>query len=471
MPNIYSTTKGGRSGDSSDILAQIKKNTLIQDIASKKALGIYKPTSNNYGFNGVHLQARTGLDSILNAKKTPESPPIPPLATNPTALDVPPGTGIPFSSTLNTPTSLHVFESSGGGGATDAVFANGIWVLSGKPSSTSTADFYYGPSLTNLLPLNLFGIGTKNTYVATIRHTYPSAVYANSTWVFCGEDTKTSLSYNVCYGPDPANLKYLSIFGNTGNALFATYGGGNWVICGLDTSGSGFNVYYGPSPDNLRPLAIFGAGGFASHAAYANGTWVIVGDANSGRNSVYYGSNLANLTPLSLLESSSKVRYLDNKWIICGYNGGVNNVPLYFYGTDLANLTAGQILPQNSNASCLEVAFANNTWVLGFNTNSVFNLAYGATLNSLTPVSMFLVGGNAKSIVYGNGVWGICGTYYDPNINLQTSIYYGANIAALTPKLTPLSNFLVFQNGIWVAGGDNTATGNNLIFGPNLANI
>jgi len=68
MP-VAQTIKVGTSVDTGDLLTQRKRNTLNQVIASKKALGIYKPSLYDRGFELVNLQRQTGIDSDLLPKR------------------------------------------------------------------------------------------------------------------------------------------------------------------------------------------------------------------------------------------------------------------------------------------------------------------------------------------------------------------------------------------------------------------
>lgn len=64
MP-IAQTIKVATSVDTGDLLTQRKRNILNQVVASKKALGIHKPSLYDRGFELVNLKAQTGLDSLL----------------------------------------------------------------------------------------------------------------------------------------------------------------------------------------------------------------------------------------------------------------------------------------------------------------------------------------------------------------------------------------------------------------------
>jgi hypothetical protein len=467
MPIISQTKKIGRSVDSGDLLTERKRNLLNQVNDSKKTLGIFKENSLSRGFDLVNLRAQKGLDSYL----APARPLDPLNPLNPLAIPgpfLPPGSQVPFSSPSNTPTSLDLFKTQpdGAGGAYSATYANGIWVIGGMATASVPYDFYYGPSLTNLLPLNLFGTGLYATYGPLF---YPKFVtYANGTWVFGGQDTN-NLGYNICYGSSPSNLRALSIFGkgNLAIASFATYANGIWVIGGNDQSGSNYHIHYGPDLDNLRPLAIFGSSGLANDAAYINGTWVIGGYDPLTENNVYYGPNLTSLLPLRILGSCTTIKFENNTWLLGGYAGLSTGIPFpaYYYGSSLTSLIPQPFLAINDNASLTTAIYSNNIWVLGFNTNSINNVYYGSDLGNLTPLPLFGVGGFCKTIIYANGIWAIGGVG-----GANPSIYYGANITSLTPKITPLGFFITYENGLWVAGGSNMS-GNSLIYGPDLATL
>jgi hypothetical protein len=60
----------GKTIDTGDLLTQRKRNTLNQVIASKKGLGIYKPSSYDRGFELINLQRQNGIDSDLRPKTT-----------------------------------------------------------------------------------------------------------------------------------------------------------------------------------------------------------------------------------------------------------------------------------------------------------------------------------------------------------------------------------------------------------------
>ena len=277
MPIISQTGKLGRSADTGDLLAQRKRNIVNLEIASKKALGIFKPALYSRSFDVISLQSQNGLDDYLNAGRIPglssssssSSPPatyVVPSATGSPVVgtgtpvpgpNAPAGSGITFTSPTNTPSTLTVFPYDAGNGIANFVaYANNTWVVAGQGTSSVPTNAYYGPALTTLLPLTLFNGGGFSPYIT----------YANSTWVFCNQDKSTN-GYNVYYGATPATLRALPIFGNTGAAYFAVYANNTWVICGQDKSGLGYNVYFGSDLANLTPLSIFGNNGSASYAA------------------------------------------------------------------------------------------------------------------------------------------------------------------------------------------------------------
>jgi hypothetical protein len=70
MP-VSQTPKLGTSVDIADLLAQRKRNTLNQVIASQKAAGIYKPHLSERSFEMINLQRQAGLDSELVIQTRP----------------------------------------------------------------------------------------------------------------------------------------------------------------------------------------------------------------------------------------------------------------------------------------------------------------------------------------------------------------------------------------------------------------
>jgi hypothetical protein len=491
MPIISPTKKLGRSVDSGDLLAQRKRNILNLEIASKKSLGIYKLGNSNNGLINNLLQSQNGLDEYLTEGRVT---PLVGGATNPSSFITPgtgtpivgtgtpvpgpfapAGTGIVFTNPLNTPTSSHVFERDlgGNGAAYSVTYANNTWVVYGVGNASNRSNVYYGSSLTSLLPLTLFANGGFKGFSA----------YGNGTWVICGQDQSGS-GYNVYYGSDLANLRALPIFGNLGRAKYATYANNTWVICGEDRSGLGYNVYFGPSLTSLTPLAIFGSaiinGSYpsAEYALYANGEWGICGYDHSGsNNNLYFGPTLTSLLPLSAsFFGVEKLVYANNTWVVCG--GGQPNAssdPIrrtcFCYGPNLSSLTRVFLTSSGpNNVICKDAAYGNGVWAIGLNTNSVNNLYYGSDLSNLTPAAIMGFGGNVQSVVYANGIWGIGGL---PGGSVTTAIYYGTNPGSLTAKSAGgILYFLTYQNGIWVAGGQAfTTTGNNLLFGPDLATL
>ena len=69
MP-IAQSIKVATSVDTGDLLTQRKRDILNQVVASKKALGIYKPSLYDRGFELVNLKAQNGLDSLLLPQNT-----------------------------------------------------------------------------------------------------------------------------------------------------------------------------------------------------------------------------------------------------------------------------------------------------------------------------------------------------------------------------------------------------------------
>jgi surface protein len=74
---ISQSTKGGKSADTGDLLAQRKRSILNQVIDSKKALGIYKPSLNSRGFEIINLRAQLGLDSLNSSNSSSVTPNVP----------------------------------------------------------------------------------------------------------------------------------------------------------------------------------------------------------------------------------------------------------------------------------------------------------------------------------------------------------------------------------------------------------
>jgi hypothetical protein len=73
MP-IAQTIKVATSVDVGDLLIQRKRDILNKVVASKKALGIYKPSLYDRGFELINLKAQTGLDSLLRPQVQKEFP-------------------------------------------------------------------------------------------------------------------------------------------------------------------------------------------------------------------------------------------------------------------------------------------------------------------------------------------------------------------------------------------------------------
>ena len=173
----------------------------------------------------------------------------------------------------------------------------------------------------------------------------------------------------------------------------------------------------------LIPYSIFGGGGYANNVTYANNTWVIVGDDGSGsnpENNVYYGTDLGNLTDLSIFGSgyAYNVTYANNTWVIVGDDGsGLNNV---YYGPTLGSLIAYPIF---GSGYAYNVTYDNNTWVIvGDDGSGSNNVYYGTTLGSLTPYSIF-GSGYANNAIYANNTWVIVG--YDGSGS--NNVYYGTS--------------------------------------------
>jgi hypothetical protein len=293
-----------------------------------------------------------------------------------------------------------------------------------------------------------------------------SIIYENNTWVIAGFNDDGA--HNLMYGPTLDNLVGNLQFTQARYAYInsVNYLNNIWIVCGWANQVN--NVFYGSNLASLTPLAIFGIGGTAKMAAYDNNTWVIVGQDKSGSgNNVYYGSSLASLTPLPIFGNGGQAyfaTYANNTWVIVGYNISTSGINVY-YGSSLASLTPLSLFGNGGTAR--SALYANNTWVIvgDDKSGSGNNVYYGSNLASLTPLPIFGNTGSARGVFYLDSKWVICGK---DTSGSGRNVYYGSSLTSLTA--IPLfgnggyAEKAVYQNDTLVMCGKDVSGSNNHIW-------
>jgi len=329
------------------------------------------------------------------------------------------------------PTNL----SPAGSTITNILYANSIWVLGGRPSTTPAPPA--PPNSFNIFYGSLEGPPDQIPDTG-INYNITNIFYENSNWVICGNisDGTSVTSSVVIQGASLDDLSPVTL--GIGPIVNAVYTSGTWAFGGdklNPTSGDNSTVLFTntlvePSPlsVDLTPYNM----ATLTNLLYLNNTWLIAGTSVEGYVLLLSGASLVDpLTTLDLTTSISTIQnilYGNSTWAIYGNIVGAKPVPVILQGSSLTSLTAVSGI-STAFGSITNVLYADNKWV-AYGDNVTPVILQGATLSSLTAVSLTGLNiGSIRNIVYRDSKWFVCGISTSGDALLLT----GAALTSLTP--------------------------------------
>jgi N-acetylneuraminic acid mutarotase len=272
------------------------------------------------------------------------------------------------------------------------------------------------------------------------RSGHASAVFNNKLWMITGAIT-------------PMSALFI-----TTNEVLSSSNGSDWIYSSI------------PPP--------FGARFGASSVVFDNKIWLIGGWPAFD---VWYSSDGENWNQVPTLETAFAGRgkhtsiVFDGKiWVIGGLSSdnsySLNDV---WYSSNGANWTkatsSASFGPRNSHSS---VVYNNNMWVIGGDAGSgpfaedVWYSTNGTSWNLATSEAAFGPRRGAASVLYNNKMWMIAGESFDGfTQTLKNDAWYSTDGVNWTKEATTGPIFsaranqssVVFNNSIWVLGGDNSS--------------